>query len=45
LKQIDHLIDPDVDGRKMLKGKPNKLNVRRWAGLILLEAGDNCGSY
>ena len=26
-KQSGHLIDPDVDGTKILKGKPNKLNV------------------
>jgi hypothetical protein len=26
-KQSGHLIDPDADGRKVLKGKPNKLNV------------------
>jgi hypothetical protein len=44
-KQSGHLLDPDVHGRKILNGKPNKLNVRKWAGLIWLEAGYNCGSY
>jgi len=45
VKQSGHLLDPNVDGRKILKGKPNKLHERNWAGLIWLEAGYNCGSY
>jgi hypothetical protein len=26
-KQSGHLIDPDIEGRKILKGIPNKLHV------------------
>jgi hypothetical protein len=35
-------MNPDVEGRKILKGKQNKLNERKWAGLIWLGAGSNC---
>jgi hypothetical protein len=36
-KKSGHLVDRDVEGRKMVKGKPNKLNVMQWAGLIWLD--------
>jgi hypothetical protein len=38
-----HLINPDVDGRKILKGMSNKLNLRKWAGLIRLDTWHNSG--
>ena len=42
-KQSGHLTDPDVEARKIVTGKPNKLNVRKWAAIICLEAGHSCG--
>ena len=39
LKERDHLGDPDVDGRIILRWIFRKLDVGAWAGLIWLRIG------
>ena len=43
LKERDHLGDPGVDGRKILRWIFRKLNVGEWTGSVWLRKGTGGG--
>jgi hypothetical protein len=41
----DHLEDPDVDGRIILRWIFSKLDIRAWTGSICLRIGQVAGTF